>query len=114
MRTIYHIVTSEADARRFQANRDDYRADSLATEGFIHLSNRDQAAWVAGQFYANQPCLWLLVIDAEKLTSPLRDEDPGCGQTFPHLYGPLNRDALIDVLAWQRGPDGTWSAPPAV
>jgi uncharacterized protein (DUF952 family) len=53
--------------------------------------------------------LLLLVIDTERLVSALCDEDlDGSGTTFPHLYGPLNLDAVVDVLAYERGADGRW------
>ena len=108
MRLVYHLVVP-ADYERHRAG--DYRADSLAAEGFIHCSNRDQVAWVANQFYAALPELWLLSIDAERLTSPLRDEDPGIGVRFPHVYGPINREAIQVVVPLSRGPDDKWLCP---
>src|SRR5690349_19171657 len=103
MRLIFHIVVPS----EYERQRDgDYRADSLATEGFIHCSNRDQISGVANQFYTQAPELWTLAIDADRLTSPLRDEDPGVGQTFPHVYGPINRDAIVDVQVLQRAENG--------
>jgi uncharacterized protein (DUF952 family) len=34
-----------------------------------------------------------------RLMSPLRWESPpGSDETFPHLYGPLNLDAVIEVV----------------
>ena len=87
-----------------------YRRDDLATEGFIHASRPDQLPWVVENFYKGQTELVVLRIDTEKLTSPLKWESPpGMDDVFPHLYGPLNLDAVIkvepleDVLAGRAG-----------
>jgi uncharacterized protein (DUF952 family) len=104
MRMIYHLVTP--GLWRQNADRP-YRAASLDTEGFIHCSNAAQVAWAANTFYAAEPELLVLHLDADRLASPLKDE-PAAGQTFPHLYGPLNRDAVLREQPLTRGPDGRW------
>ncbi len=105
MSRIYHIVPQSTWEQRPAGP---YRAESLATEGFIHCSYAGQVAWVANSFYRDQAGLCVLAIDPTKLTSAVRDEDPGIGQKFPHVFGPINPDAVIDVLDLQRGPDGSW------
>lgn len=67
----------------------DYRANSLAAEGFIHCSSPDQVLRVANRFYRGVPDLLLLWIDAQRLSAPLRYET-GDGEMFPHIYGALN------------------------
>jgi uncharacterized protein (DUF952 family) len=105
MRVIYHLVPR----RVWEANGDQpYRADSLATEGFIHCSFANQVACSANRFYADAEDLLLLHIDAERLSSPLREEASGTGEVFPHIHGLLNRDAVVKVEALARGPDGGW------
>lgn len=105
MRAIYHLVLRSA----WEANADQpYRADSLATEGFIHCSFADQVARSANRFYADAEDLLILHIDAERLSSPLREEASGTGEVFPHIYGPLNRDAVIKGEPLTRGADGKW------
>ena len=52
MRWIYHLVSPDAWN---QAGEGPYRADSLATEGFVHCSYREQVARVANQFFADRP-----------------------------------------------------------
>lgn len=105
MRTIYHIVPRPS----WRDTADPYRAESLAAEGFVHCANADQVAAVANRYFADQAELLVLVIAADRLTSPLRDEDPGVGQRFPHIYGPINRDAIVAVLPLERGADGRWA-----
>jgi uncharacterized protein (DUF952 family) len=49
------------------------------------------------------------VIDTGRLVSALCDEDvDGTGMSFPHIYGPLNLDAVVDVRPYRRGADGLW------
>ncbi|MEM8810568.1 MAG: DUF952 domain-containing protein [Cyanobacteria bacterium P01_G01_bin.38] len=74
-----------------------YRPTSLATEGFIHLSQKDQVAWVANQFYRDQSGLLLLEIEPDRLQADLRYDNVPDHGTFPHLYGPLNLDAVVQV-----------------
>jgi uncharacterized protein (DUF952 family) len=75
-----------------------YRGDDLATEGFLHASRPDQLPWVVETFYKGKKGLLVLRIDTEMLTSPLNWETPpGMDEVFPHLYGPLNLDAVMKV-----------------
>lgn len=85
-----------------------YRAASLDSEGFIHCSYAHQVAPVANQFYTQEGSLNILVIDPETLDCPLKDEDPGVGEKFPHVYGPIPRAAIREVLPLERGSDGRW------
>lgn len=117
---IYHIA-SRAGWQSAQENGS-YTADSLATEGFIHCSKAEQVADVAARFYAGQSGLVLLVIDPRKLSSDLRYE-PGSDrpdELFPHIYGPLNLEAVASVLDLSTGsrqgfepdPAESWTLPP--
>jgi uncharacterized protein (DUF952 family) len=97
-----------------------YYADSLSTEGFIHCSKPSQIVDVANSFYRGQQGLVLLVIDPAKLDSELKWEPPAepepsharAGDLFPHVYGPLNLDAVVKVLEFEPLADGTFSLPP--
>jgi len=106
---IFHICTrADADAALAAGV---YRAPSLDTEGFIHLSCAHQVRPVLDAFYPDQSALVLLVVDPTLLTAPLRYEAPAslpvvgqapapdAAQTFPHLYGPLDAQAVLDVIA---------------
>ncbi len=108
MRLIYHIVDKHA---LDPASADEFRAESLVTEGFIHCSNRDQVARVANLFYADYAELLVLCIDKDRLTSPVRDENPGTGELFPHVYGPINRDAIVEMGFLTRDSAGRWVLP---
>jgi uncharacterized protein (DUF952 family) len=102
---ILHITTRAAwDAAR-AAGR--YEAPSLATEGFIHLSDPEQVVRVADARYSGVPDLVLLCVAADRLAAPLRYERSDAGEErFPHLYGALNLDAVVGVVPFPEGQDG--------
>ena len=98
-----------------------YRADSLSTEGFIHCSKPTQVVDVANRFYRGQPELVLLVIDPSKLESELKWEPPAHpngeraaavnDELFPHIYGPVNLDAVVRVIAFEPDASGNFNLP---
>jgi uncharacterized protein (DUF952 family) len=72
---------------------------TLDEEGFIHASRADQWAGVRERFYTevSEP-LVLLTIDRSRLLAEVRDEAvPGLDETFPHIYGPVNVDAVVEA-----------------
>jgi uncharacterized protein (DUF952 family) len=108
---ILHMTSRKAwsDAQK----SDEYTADSLAGQGFIHCSKPQQVLRVANLVYSGQHGLVLLVIDPARLASELRWE-PGVDlatELFPHIYGPINLDAVVDVLAFESDPDGNFHLP---
>lgn len=77
----------------------EFRSDDLAAEGFIHSSTPEQLPYVYGKFYRGRPGLVVLRIDTERLKSPLKWENPHeTLNLFPHIYGPINADAVIEVV----------------
>lgn len=92
---IYHITT-RADWQR-QATAATYEADSLQTEGFIHLSEAHQVAGVLDRYYQGVPDLLLLHIEPAKLTAELKYEPAPNNELFPHLYGPLDKEAVLEI-----------------
>ncbi|NEB05538.1 DUF952 domain-containing protein [Streptomyces sp. SID13726] len=77
------------------------RGRTLQEEGFIHCSTRAQLPGTARRFFAGVADLVVLVIDPDRLGVPLKYEAarPG-GEEFPHVYGPIPVDAVVDVEAW--------------
>ena len=113
MSRIYHIATRPDWVR---AQRDgEYSTStigrSLADEGFIHASQATQVADVANSFYRSVPDeLVLLVIDPDMVRAPIRYEHvPGAEDPFPHIYGPLNSDAVLDARPFVPSPDGAFT-----
>src|SRR5882724_6514195 len=110
---IYHIAT-RADWDRARADGEYTRSTvdkTLAEEGFIHASAASQVARTANRFYRDVPGdLVLLVIDPGLLRAEVRYEDvPGAELPFPHIYGPLNVDAVVAARPFAAGPDGTFA-----
>ncbi|MCX4971494.1 DUF952 domain-containing protein [Streptomyces sp. NBC_00620] len=83
------------------------RGRTLQEEGFIHCSLRHQLPKVAAFLYGSYVGpdeLVVLVIDAERLGVPLRYEAVEAGgEEFPHIYGPIPVEAVVDVEVWDSG-----------
>lgn len=93
---IYHITTWEHWEKAMELGA--YEADSLATEGFIHCSTEDQVTGVLDRYYKGQTGLVKLTIERSKVDRPLIFELAGSiNELFPHIHGPLNLDAVVDV-----------------
>jgi uncharacterized protein (DUF952 family) len=109
---IYHIIPRLQWEQAQAAGT--YSAASLATEGFIHASTREQVADTANRYYHGQPGLMLLAIDPEKTSAEVRFdpvERDGVLTHFPHIYGPLNLDAVLAAAALPPQPDGSFTFP---
>lgn len=106
---IFHITTKAAWDEAARAGS--YRADTLETEGFIHCSGADQMADVANVRFRGREDLVLLWIDPDRVHAEIKYEDASDGSgTFPHIYGPLDIDAVARVTEY-RERDGTFEAP---
>jgi uncharacterized protein (DUF952 family) len=97
---IYHIAAAADWKQALRAG--EYamstRGRTLAEEGFIHASTAEQVPLVAGAYYQGVPDLVLLVIDTERVRPELRYEQvPGQPDPYPHIYGPLNLDAILEA-----------------
>jgi uncharacterized protein (DUF952 family) len=94
---IYHITTKQrwADA----LDKGQYEADTLASEGYMHCSTADQVAGVLDRYYQGQTGLVKLKIQKDKVERPLVFELAGSiNELFPHIHGPLNLDAVVEVV----------------
>jgi uncharacterized protein (DUF952 family) len=93
---IYHVTSSESWKQAIEQG--EYIAPSLATEGFIHTSKKEQVAGVLERYYQGQTKLLLLHIDETLLTAELKYElAPSINEEFPHVFGPINVDAVLRV-----------------
>ncbi len=91
---VYHIVLPE-DWAAFDT--DLYRAKSLETEGFIHCSFAEQLDGVIERYYKGVPELVVLEIESDRLMSRLVKEPSTNDEIYPHIYGPINRAAIVGV-----------------
>lgn len=94
---IYHITSKEEWANAIEKGF--FEVASLQLEGFIHCSQEHQVAGVLQRYYSGKINLVKLVIDETKLINKIIYENaPSVNQNFPHIYGTLNIDAVIDVV----------------
>jgi uncharacterized protein (DUF952 family) len=88
----------------------DLGASSLADEGFIHCT--DGAANMvetANRHYRDDPRAFLvLTIDLDAITSTWRVDDPA--GIYPHIFGPIDRVAILAAVDAPRDPAGTFLA----
>lgn len=109
---IYHITSRQAWSNARESG--EYRAASLESEGFIHCSTESQVVSVAERYYKGEQDLYLLVIEPALLSSALKWEPPSGGtppgvpegDLFPHIYGPINLDAVVQVFDLLSNVDG--------
>jgi uncharacterized protein (DUF952 family) len=134
---IFHITSR--DAALVARENGEYRAESLAREGIIHLSGIHQVLDVANRFYTGQHGLVILAVDASRLKAELKYEapvhpaespenegfsrdkrlrysndpidKPSVSDLFPHLYGPLDFDAVVAMYDFEPDIDGKFSLP---
>lgn len=103
---IYH-VTLPSNWEKYR-ERPSYQTESLQTEGFIHCSYLNQLPGSLKRYYSNAEKVIILTIETEKLRSKLVEEPSTGGETFPHIYGRLNHNAVVSVeeRELERGSDG--------
>ncbi|EKQ69032.1 hypothetical protein OsccyDRAFT_1639 [Leptolyngbyaceae cyanobacterium JSC-12] len=92
----------------------EYQATSLDSEGFIHCSTASQVVRVANLFYQGQTDLVLLCIDVDRVQPELRYDVVETGEQFPHIYGALNLDAVVQVVEFEPNADGWFELPAAI
>jgi uncharacterized protein (DUF952 family) len=97
MPIIYHLTTKAEWDKAVE--KGSYETPSLTEEGFIHCSHENQIAGVLERYFSGKKDLVKLVIDTDKLTSRYVFEwSPSIQDTFPHVYGAINTDAIIEVV----------------
>jgi uncharacterized protein (DUF952 family) len=89
-----------------------YTAPSLASQGFIHCSYAYQVDRVANNYYSGQTDLLILVIGPKRLTSPMKIEKAvDVDDDYPHIYGPVNLDAVVKIVDFTPSADLTFHLP---
>ncbi len=117
---ILHIASRDAWEDALATG--EYRTETLDIDGFIHCSTALQVLKVAERYYCGQEDLMLLCIDRKKVAPMLKYEPPVSPSSFepspadtidlyPHIYGPLNLEAVVMAVEFLPKPDGTFSLP---
>ena len=88
-----------------------YVPPDFEREGFIHCTDgREASSIILTQYHKEDAGDWLVLsIDKGRIAAPVKYEDPA--GIFPPVYGPLNRDAIVDVRLIGRAADGTFLLP---
>jgi uncharacterized protein (DUF952 family) len=115
---ICHITTR--DAWEAAQSAGEFRSPEFDTIGFIHCSTPEQVVLVANAFFRGQSGLVMLMIDPAKLKSPVRWEPPHSterlpgfmhGSVYPHVYGPINVDAVARIVQLVPSDTGSFKMP---
>jgi uncharacterized protein (DUF952 family) len=113
---IFHIASRAAWEDGVRHGR--YVVPSLASEGFIHCSTREQLIETANRYYRGQFGLVLLCIDPNRLSSRLEYEAAapvGGGDArdglFPHVYGAIDLHAVFRVVDFEPNASGEFESP---
>lgn len=112
MTEIAHITSVE----EWESQKDTgvYTAPSLESQGYIHLSRKEQVCGTLNRWFKTSDSVLLLLIDSEKIqaSSKLVYEAPDGNHdselTFPHLYGPLNVSAVTGTQLVTRESGSEW------
>ncbi|MBT3372006.1 MAG: DUF952 domain-containing protein [Rhodospirillaceae bacterium] len=104
-KTIYHVCEDAAwraaqGLGTYAGSADDLR------DGFMHFSTLAQVRTSVAIHRAGQAGLIMLAVAADKLGPALKWEASRGGQLFPHLYGDLPIDAVVEAIDLPLGPDG--------
>ena len=97
---IYHITIPE-HYEKF-TGKEYYESPSLLSESFIHCSTLVQLRATTERFYKNVSEILILVIGEQKLTSELKYELAKIGEEFPHIYGRINKEAIIEIRNYKK------------
>jgi len=92
---IYHITTEQDwDASK---DRHDFVPADYHREGFIHCCTVSQLTGVKERYFRGKTGLVLLHLDETNLKATLKYERSTNDEMFPHVYGPINREAVLRI-----------------
>lgn len=102
MRWLYHVRRAENRdlAATAELDVEPYAPESLAAEGFIHASFRDEAATSAKLYFssARELQIEVICIDPRRLDVPVVIVDTPRGK-MPHIHGPIPREAIRSTIS---------------
>jgi uncharacterized protein (DUF952 family) len=107
---IFHI-TNPDDWYKAKV-KGEYDSTSLHTEGFIHCSTKDQFIRSANKHFKGESGIILLQIEVDKVKNKIKFENLSGGkEDFPHIYGPINIEAVTDVFELKANGHGEFLSP---
>lgn len=102
---IIHSVNKEEFDKEIESGQ--YGRASLDKCGFIHCSDLDTYHLVAPNFKDDYRDRLVLVIDTDRVNHEIKWEDGG-GLDFPHIYGLLDKKAIVGIYPHLWSEDRTW------
>lgn len=106
------IVITSTDELWQKASEDGIYTQStidtkLADVGFIHATNPHQTIPMLNRHFSERNDILLLLVDLSKIKPEVKFEKPlsGRDEIFPHIYGPLNVDAVYDTVRPEKDSD---------
>jgi len=104
---IFHFTDTET--WRAHKNSGEYSPEVLEQKGFIPCSTGYQINDTANRCFAGRAHLLLLIIDTNRVKPTIKyEENTDTGQSFPHIYGPLNLDAVLDKITLEPDESGAF------
>jgi uncharacterized protein (DUF952 family) len=92
---IYHVTTqaqwASCETESF------YAPENFAKIGFVHACSQKQLEGVLQRYFKGQTKLALLEIDENKLGTVVKYEVATGDEAFPHIYGQINKRAIVSV-----------------
>lgn len=94
---LFHLTTRDDWNQHKKSGN--YEPESLEEEGFIHCSSGNQVEATANRLFADKDEILLLVIDASMIRDDIKyEEDSETGEKYPHIYGAISVNAIIDKI----------------
>jgi uncharacterized protein (DUF952 family) len=93
--TAFKIFTADEWAQ-FQADGQFLGAPVDLADGYIHMSTADQVDETLAKHFAGQAGLVIAEINLTALGDAVKWETSRGGALFPHLYGVLGMDAVLE------------------
>ncbi|EMI20309.1 protein containing DUF952 [Rhodopirellula maiorica SM1] len=109
-RSIFKVLSADQWTRA-QSEGEIRGAPIDIEDGFIHLSARDQVEETVAKHFAGQDDLVLILVDEAKLGDTIRWETSRGGALFPHVYGKIPCEAVIQTWPLRRSGDGKHQFP---
>lgn len=72
-------------------------SDDDVRDGFFHLSTATQVVETARRHYADVADLWVLAFETQTLAPALKWEPSRGGALFPHYYGEVPVDLVVEA-----------------
>ncbi len=107
--TTFHLVAAEY--YRDCDSSEPYLPAAFDDDGFVHCTDgAANLAETANRHYKDDRRMYVaLVIDQSKLAAPVRYDDDA--RIYPHVFGSINREAIVSIVPVLRAADGSFLPP---